>query len=542
MERIVDGGELPVNSNRITATRVRVVRRERDERGVTIVLFALTLVVLLVFTAMAVDLGAVYNERRQDQTASDAGALAGAQEATRTAAADTVISYTREDVDFDPALSAWQAAWASCTDPGRTARGYTVRSTQSDCISFTPNNQRMRVRIPNRFVKTSFGKVVGIDSFRVTAVSEVEVELSASGDVIPYGLPSAGANLNEICVKSGSNPNNPNYPYGPCDGPVNGNFGRLDIDVYGNFSLGYTSSQCGGNADNKVALNTALGVDHPLGKHPNGNGSDPATINDRTNCPNFKNSPNQLEVQTGNANSGMNEGLTASSVQSTGVAGRLAQTSPYAKRSNVRTGWPALDNWPLWKFLTPGLVVGSTNLAVQIPQSCDPLTFDNTKSDAVIGYPLGAPWRQLPYPPSTPNESKAHMLVCMNDYRTLGYTSVLFGLDTDGDPNDRHFDIQNSKRFAFVPEMWAGLGNGSSNPPEIKRFAAVFLSDLYYGNCNAAGCSAVFMPGETGFGSFPANRDIDAFTAYVFRDSMLPAPIVEDAPGQSKSLRYVLVR
>jgi Flp pilus assembly protein TadG len=44
------------------------VTRERgreDERGVTLILFTLMLTVLLVFVALALDTGLVYNEHRQ---------------------------------------------------------------------------------------------------------------------------------------------------------------------------------------------------------------------------------------------------------------------------------------------------------------------------------------------------------------------------------------------------------------------------------------------------------------------------------------------
>ena len=44
---------------------MRIVRR--DERGVTVVLFALLLVTFTVFTAFAVDLGGAFNQRRQTQ-------------------------------------------------------------------------------------------------------------------------------------------------------------------------------------------------------------------------------------------------------------------------------------------------------------------------------------------------------------------------------------------------------------------------------------------------------------------------------------------
>jgi len=51
-----------------------------EERGQTLILVALTLVVLLGAVALAVDIGMALAERRQMQNAADAGALAGAQQ------------------------------------------------------------------------------------------------------------------------------------------------------------------------------------------------------------------------------------------------------------------------------------------------------------------------------------------------------------------------------------------------------------------------------------------------------------------------------
>ena len=46
---------------------------------VTLILFTLMLTVMLVFVALAMDSGLVFNERRQDQSAVDSAVLAAAQ-------------------------------------------------------------------------------------------------------------------------------------------------------------------------------------------------------------------------------------------------------------------------------------------------------------------------------------------------------------------------------------------------------------------------------------------------------------------------------
>ena len=68
----------------------------RDERGVTLIIFTLMITVMLVFVALAMDSGLVFNERRQDQSAADAAVLAAAQllldGGTKAAAAEAVIT------------------------------------------------------------------------------------------------------------------------------------------------------------------------------------------------------------------------------------------------------------------------------------------------------------------------------------------------------------------------------------------------------------------------------------------------------------------
>ncbi|MGY1635990.1 pilus assembly protein TadG-related protein [Geodermatophilus sp. SYSU D00742] len=68
--------------------RTTVRGRLADERGASAVLIALLLVPLLGFTAIAVDIGALYAEKARLQTAADAAALAVAQDCARGACGD----------------------------------------------------------------------------------------------------------------------------------------------------------------------------------------------------------------------------------------------------------------------------------------------------------------------------------------------------------------------------------------------------------------------------------------------------------------------
>jgi Flp pilus assembly protein TadG len=70
----------------------RLRRRLRDERGAAAVVLALLMVPLLGFTALAVDVGAVYAEKARLQTAADAAALAVAQDCARGACGDMLAT------------------------------------------------------------------------------------------------------------------------------------------------------------------------------------------------------------------------------------------------------------------------------------------------------------------------------------------------------------------------------------------------------------------------------------------------------------------
>jgi Flp pilus assembly protein TadG len=52
----------------------------REEKGAVAVIIAILIVVFFGFAALVIDVGALYEERRQNQTVADAAALAGAQE------------------------------------------------------------------------------------------------------------------------------------------------------------------------------------------------------------------------------------------------------------------------------------------------------------------------------------------------------------------------------------------------------------------------------------------------------------------------------
>jgi len=69
--------------------------RGRRERGAVAVVVALCMVVLMGFTALAIDLGSIYSDQQQLQNGADAGALAIAQSCQRGSCVDTADKYVK---------------------------------------------------------------------------------------------------------------------------------------------------------------------------------------------------------------------------------------------------------------------------------------------------------------------------------------------------------------------------------------------------------------------------------------------------------------
>ncbi len=82
-------------------------RRKSQESGQVLVVLAVALVALLGFTALAIDVGMVYSDRRYDQNVADAAALAGGNAALKAMSAALV---TWENFDCGMAENSWLPA------------------------------------------------------------------------------------------------------------------------------------------------------------------------------------------------------------------------------------------------------------------------------------------------------------------------------------------------------------------------------------------------------------------------------------------------
>jgi hypothetical protein len=239
-------------------------RRGSDEDGFILFITAMSMLVLLAFTAVALDLGALVNARRQDQTAADAAALAAAQSIGKgdgSAVLTAVDTYASETLGVATGTLDWNDP--SCVaDSQKLANTLVVAGAPKSCITF--QGKVVRVKIPERELAAFFGSAVGEDSYAHTAFAIAGRTRIAS--VLPFALFATGAS--QVCLRS----DNPSSPLTGCSGTHTGDSGLLSFDFFGDPLLG-TTQECGGNGSGpaaRLANNIAVGIDHDLERRPSG--------------------------------------------------------------------------------------------------------------------------------------------------------------------------------------------------------------------------------------------------------------------------------
>lgn len=331
------------------------------ESGATALLVAMSMLVLMGFAALAIDIGLAMNERRQDQSAADVGSLAALQFAqpnlgcsgsaclsqAEANGANEAIDVASASLD-DPTLADWSDG-ALCGAPP-SGEGFNVTSV-SPCVAFTNGFDRAWVKIPTIASPNSFGKLFGSDSTNVSAYAIADQDFENPGPVLPFLLPGNAGSTDYNCLKTGPNPS-----WGVCeDLPTVGNFGSMDFFLYGNIDRNSTQ-KCTGDTNGRLISNIARGVDHPLGLHPTGSG---AGIQEPDNCPNLGAEPDMAQGQAG-VGSALEDGLvyggSSYSLDGSLYDGLLEDGSGFLVR-NGGGGKPLVrvDDTPLWDFLASGI-------------------------------------------------------------------------------------------------------------------------------------------------------------------------------------------
>ena len=478
----------------------------RAEQGATAVVVAISMLVIMGFAALVIDLGAGFNERAQDQSAADTGVMAGALSFSISAGQvrDDLLDIVAANLDQTYTPTDWLALWDSCQDAGRPANYQPVPSlagmTNStiDCISIAATGY-VRVRIPDQMQSTTFGKILGSGQLVTSAVAEAKLQstLGSSG-VLPFGLLGSATDGSQLCLSSAP----PGVSQLPCTGDDSGNFGELNSPLFGKPELG-TSADCPNNPGAGIlSQNIAVGIDHIIGQdtyystfpvpgypsNPGNNPPDPdPTYGDWGAWQIDRCTPvggglavasDGVPVNTMLANTGFDGdavqnglvGVTDGSLFSDGLPSRLQRGTNDKRELVTKAAIPkvgaalvtwSLDNKGLWEYLLP-------SAASVEGGKCNP-----TNSAYQTG---GRPATVL-------------ISECLSDYVANGDTFQIFSLD-----------ILESPRFSFVPQFWYSQWGSGSHFQPVHGYRPVYLGGLWF-NCNAGtdcdGSTGVeFFPGE----------------------------------------------
>lgn len=523
-------------------------RHPHGEEGVTVIFVAISLVFLMVFVAFAVDLGAVYVERRNDQNSVDAGVLAGVGEVAQLTVdeqtiTDQVLAHVHGTLNRTISDADWVAKCSTSEPPaGFTAlkdlNASVVPATR--CVSISATGAELRVALPIQTTNTSFGRVVGINSFGSTAFAQAGIAFPGLSQSPPFVVPDGAGSGQEVCLRTGG-PSAPDLPLLPYDSNGNGTlddldpcseaafvtapalFGTLLPTTYKEFSPSNPVVACTTGNDNKVAA-IADGIDHPLSHFANPPGYTGAGAGERqdgvgcggpgsTSGVKF---PNTMVVDSGlstaNLTCGMlgrtGGGCTADGINFDGVVFTPRLRRGSFLNASYQFTEKAIDDRALWHFL-------ADLDALSAPATCKSLEND--------------------YPFNTFRQNKELLLQCLASWTTS---------------NDPLFTelIVNSARFTFLPLLdEASLAvapsctTGGGTCVHFNDFVPAFFTRLYsrisgggtHGACDPGGPGTRWGAQEPGDGVMTcaqAGDTLDRVAGIVFNCEMLPANICDDAP------------
>ncbi len=534
-----------------------------DESGAILPLFALLIVVLLVFAALTVDLGAAWAERRHDQTAADAGALAAATQAATSGGItpQDLVDEVMEYVDLNLGRSIDQSAWESCIDDEHllfTAASFPGVVPATECISIgTTDNvdNEIRVKLPNQVVPTSFAALIGIDSIPVTAFAQARFDWPTELSPPPFAVPSGFGAGQETCLRTNStkfdlyevmgngpgvdaiwpdpadpdfDPHDPDLRRDPCwwdpDLP--------DASQFFNAFDAASYATCSGA--NLFEFNIASGIDHMLSSfEPDfGNPGQSAVVEEGcfgSNPRRFY--PNTFTLGSGFDASALRCGLLSTKGDSPNANCQVGPPDPFGNKVDPRLK-PGLT------FPTSQVFAGESaeSLAlwdkrifnpdpVSSPASCRELR-KVANGDATAAGGAAANYDYY--------DRKDLMVQCLSQWHSAD--GPMF---TDA--------LLDSRRFAFVPYL--DESNFNTSPIHFNAFVPVFLNTLYQ---DAPGSSVdpddwppfcvspngEWFVQESGEGSSCGsnNANVDRLSAIVLNCGMLPGDsCIPDGPPNNPS-------
>lgn len=251
-------------------------RRKADQAGAVLVIYAGALVAILLFTALAVDLGNIAQTKRQTQNAVDDAAVSAVGDLAGIFTNSTnYATYEQEAVsDAEQYLenndtSVTSSDW---TDPSKCPAGLFPSasiwtSTQTNCIGFfNPDNPALNqtdptgiaVDEPTRTVNYTLGKAGGLNNQKVSSTAYASIQTAGSSATLPFGYSTTGGTGLQ-CLKTSDGHGNQS---GSCSGFTtgSGNFGLICSPRY----VVFVDGNCASGENDLIDADLTLGLDHDL--------------------------------------------------------------------------------------------------------------------------------------------------------------------------------------------------------------------------------------------------------------------------------------
>lgn len=445
-----------------------LIRTRSEESGASALLIAASMVLIMGILAIAVDIGFGQSERRIDQTAADAAALAGSLELVISNEAnglEAALARVYEIVDTNLGRTVGYADWAACSDPDAlfwTTRSDLGASNGSDCVSLSEDFNTFRVRLPEQAVDTHFAAVIGSASIDVSAAAEAERNADfGGGGSVPFFVLGGTTLGTELCMKTGTNDS------ASCGNPTSGNFGDFVPYFYGPVG-GDSSTVCNkAQQPRPLARVIAMGIDHEFSRFapfPGGtekvNGSWcgsglPGPMLPNTIQPGSGYSANDITW-------GLVQGETYPSSQP--FDGRLTRVDTSVTAQDLNTASifnESIDNRPLWDYLDLSLSTAG------VTPSCEFFADVNNQGHV----PTTPPEAVVP----TYNLRRGELISCLGEAHAAGVRI----LSVDEDNNGR-FDILETPRIGATPVIWEDFPPpNNSFHMHIQGLTPIFIDSLY---------------------------------------------------------------
>ena len=181
--------------------------RRKNERGITIVLVAFSLLTLLGMAALAIDVSTLYMAHGEAQRAADAAALAGARafaSSGYTTASTTLAASDICQTSAAPGADAAANRQAEAVAAQNLVAGQPA-AVQSITCNTTPANPEIAVTVRRTALPTFFGRIWGVTANSVTATAVAEA-FNPSGSTAPIQMQGVKPWLIPNCDPDPANP------------------------------------------------------------------------------------------------------------------------------------------------------------------------------------------------------------------------------------------------------------------------------------------------------------------------------------------------